>query len=197
MALSWLEGCASNAESAPQASLQSFPVASPERTDTFFERQYVAEIRAVRYAEVRSRIKGILESVNVDEGQAVKAGQMLFSISARDLQQDVVVARAAVVGAEAELAAAKLERDNAKYLLEKKVISETEVKIAESKVNTLKAKVDELKANTGRSRVELGFAQLKAPFDGIVNRIPHKDGSAISEDELLTTVTDTHEVLPP
>jgi membrane fusion protein, multidrug efflux system len=194
MALSLLEGCAGKAESAPQAALQSFPVASPERTDTFFEREYVAEIRAVRYAEVRSRIKGILESVNVDEGQTVKAGQTLFSISARDLKQDVLVARAATYGAEAELVAAKLERDNAKFLFEKKVVSETELKIAESKVNTLKAKVDESRANTGRSTIELGFAQLKAPFDGVVNRIPRKDGSAISEDDLLTTVTDTHEV---
>lgn len=194
MFLSLLEGCSSKAESAPQAPLQSFPVATPERTDTFVEREYVAEIRAFRYAEVRSRIKGILESVNVDEGQAVKAGQTLFSMSARDLKQDVLVARAAALGAEAELAAAKLERDNAKYLFEKKVVSETEVKIAESKVNTLKAKVDELRASTGRSSIELGFAQLKAPFDGVVNRIPRKDGSAISEDDLLTTVTDTKEV---
>ncbi len=194
VALALLGGCSKQAESSPQTPIQSFPVASPERTDTFFEREYVADIKAVRYAEVRSRIKGILESVSVDEGQTVKAGQTLFSISARDLKQDVVVARAAAAGAEAELAAAKLERDNAKYLLEKKVVSETELKIAESKVNTLKAKVDELKASTGRSSIELGFAQLKAPFDGVVNRIPRKDGSAISEDELLTTVTDTHEV---
>lgn len=194
MTLSLLVGCGGKVEAAAQAPLQNFPVASPERTDTFFEREYVAEIRAVRYAEVRSRIKGILESVSVDEGQTVKAGQTLFSISARDLQQDVLVARAATLGAEAELAAARLERDNAKFLLEKKVISEAEVAIAESKVNTLKAKVDELRANTGRSTIELGFAQLKAPFDGVVNRIPRKDGSAINEDDLLTTVTDTHEV---
>lgn len=194
LTISLLQGCASKAESAPQSAPQSFPVASPERTDTFFEREYVAEIRAIRHAEVRSRIKGILESVNVDEGQMVKAGQTLFSISAKDLKQDVVVSRAATLGAEAELAAAKLEQDNAKFLFEKKVVSETELKLAESKVNTLKAKVDELKATTGRSSIELGFAQLKAPFDGVVNRIPRKEGSSIGEDDLLTTVTDSHEV---
>lgn len=194
LTISPLQGCASKAESTPQSAPQSFPVASPERTDTFFEREYVAEIRAIRHAEVRSRIKGILESVNVDEGQMVKAGQTLFSITAKDLKQDVLVSRAATLGAEAELAAAKLEQDNAKFLFEKKVVSETELKLAESKVNTLKAKVDELKATTGRSSIELGFAQLKAPFDGVVNRIPRKDGSAISEDDLLTTVTDSREV---
>lgn len=194
MLLSLIGGCGGKAEPAAQAVPQSFPVAAPERTDTFFEREYVAEIRAIRYAEVRSRIKGILESVSVDEGQSVKAGQTLFSISARDLKQDVLVARAATHGAEAELASARLERDNTKFLFDKKFVSEAELALAESKVKTLKAKVDELKASTGRTTIELGFAQLKAPFDGVVNRIPRKDGSAIGEDELLTTITDTREV---
>lgn len=192
--LGLLGGCGSKVEAAAQTPLQNFPVASPERADTFFEREYVAEIRAIRYAEVRSRIKGILESVAVDEGQAVKAGQTLFSISARDLKQDVLVARAASLGAEAELAAARLERDNTKFLFDKKFVSEAELALADSKVKTLKAKVDELRASTGRSTIELGYAQIKAPFDGIVNRIPRKDGSAIGEDELLTTITDTREV---
>jgi membrane fusion protein (multidrug efflux system) len=90
--------------------------------------------------------------------------------------------------------AAQLEVQNTRLLQEKNVVSSAELAVAESKVQTLRAKVDESKANAERAAVELGYADVKAPFDGIVNRIPRKAGSAIAEDELLTTITDTREV---
>lgn len=171
-----------------------FAVALPEVKDTILEREYVAEIRAVRYAELRSRLKGILEKVLVDEGQAVKAGQTLFAVNARTLEQEVLVAKAAMLGARAELEAAQLELHHANLLREKNVVSPAEVALAESKVQTARAKVEEAKANADRAAVELDYAQIKAPFAGVVNRIPRKAGSAIAEDELLTTLTDTSEV---
>jgi RND family efflux transporter MFP subunit len=171
-----------------------FLVASPEVTNTSIERDYVAEIRAVRHAELRSRFKGVLETVSVDEGQPVKAGQTLFVVNARALKQELLVARAATLGAEAELKAAQLELQNTKLLQEKNVVSSAELALAESKVQTLRAKVEESKANAERALVERGYAEVKAPFAGVVNRIPHKAGSAVSEDELLTTITDTSEV---
>ncbi|MBL8916161.1 MAG: efflux RND transporter periplasmic adaptor subunit, partial [Archangium sp.] len=42
--------------------------------------------------------------------------------------------------------------------------------------------------------INLSYGQVRAPFDGVVNRIPRKVGAMVDEDELLTTLTDTHEV---
>jgi RND family efflux transporter MFP subunit len=177
-------------EAAPQ-----FAVAFPEVKDTVIEREYVADIRAARHAEIRSRFRGILEKVLVDEGQAVKAGQTLFAVNARALKQELLVARAVMLGAEAELKAAQLELQSTKLLQAKNVVSPAEVDLAESKVQTLRAKVEEAKANADRAATELGYAEIKAPFDGVVNRVPRKAGSAIAEDELLTTITDTSDVV--
>jgi membrane fusion protein (multidrug efflux system) len=186
-------GCSSKTSEAAEPPPQ-FPVATPTVKDTVVDRAYVAEIRAVRHAELRSRFKGILETVGIDEGQRVKAGQTLFTVNARALKQEVLVAKAATLGAEAELAAADLELKNTRLLQEKRVVSEAEVALSASKVQTLRAKVQEAKASAARAAVELGFAEVKAPFDGVINRVPHKAGSAIGEDELLTTLTDTSEV---
>src|SRR5690606_35541542 len=147
------------------------------------------EIRAVRYAELRSRLKGILEKVLVDEGQPVTAGQTLFVVNARALEQEVRVAKAAILGARAELEAAQLELHHTILLREKNVVSPAEVALAESKVQTSRAKLEEAKATANRAAAELGYAQIKAPFDGVVNRVPRREGSAIAEDELLTTLT--------
>jgi membrane fusion protein (multidrug efflux system) len=163
--------------------------------DTVIEREYVAEIRAARHAELRSRLKGVLDTVALDEGQKVKEGQRLFLVNARALKQEVLVAKAATLGASAEVKAAELDLQNTKMLQEKNVVSSAEVALAESKVQTARAKLEEARAREERAAVELTYAEIKAPFDGTINRVPRKAGSAIAEDELLTTITDASEVV--
>lgn len=194
-ALPWLSACASEAKSEPEPAVaEVFPVATPRVQDVVVERKYVAELRAVRYAEVRARVGGILEKVVADEGQAVRAGEPLFTINARHLMQGVTAAKATVVGAEAELRSAEIELQNTQLLFDEDVVSQAALDSVQAKVDALAAKVAEGKATVGRAETELGFAQIRAPFEGVLNRIPHKAGSAVAEGILLTTIADTSEV---
>lgn len=192
-----LAACRDGGErSAEAASARNvFPVAIPDVRDVTITREYVADVRAARHAEVRSRIAGIVETVSVDEGQAVERGQVLFTIHARARKQDLAIARAATAAAEAELQAARLELENTKLLADKNVVSAAELARARSKVDRLRAKVEEAKAATGRTAVELDRAEIRAPFDGVINRLPYKVGSAIDESSLLTTISDASEAL--
>ncbi len=187
-------GCGQSVASAAEDTPATFPLAQPTTSDVVIERAYVAEIRAARYAEVRTRLKGILEAVSVDEGQRVTAGQPLFTVNARTRKQEVLVARAAIHGVQAELRAAELDVENTRGLRDRNVVSAAELAVAQSKVEMLRAKLEEAKANAERAAAELAHAQITAPFEGMVNRIPRKAGSAVGEDELLTTLTDTREV---
>lgn len=188
--------CSRRGESAGEPSPRgAFPVAAPERRDVVIKHEYVADVRAARHAEVRSRITGIVESVSVDEGQPVKAGQKLFTINARARKQDLAVAKAAIAAIEAEVAAAQLEVENTQLLADKNVVSAAELARAKSKVQMLRAKVNEARAAAGRTAVELDRAEIRAPFDGVINRIPYKAGSAVEANAELTTISDTHEVV--
>lgn len=185
-----------NACQAPVAEVdkpEPFLVASPRRGGTF-EREYVGEVQAVQHVSLRARLKGYIEAIAVDEGQTVKAGQLILTISARELQQEVRKAHAAVESAAAELKTATIERDSTRMLAEKKVISGPEVELAESKVAALAARLEEAKANEGQASINLSYGQVRAPFDGVLNRLPRKAGSLVPEDELLTTITNTSEV---
>ncbi|MDP1828607.1 MAG: efflux RND transporter periplasmic adaptor subunit [Archangium sp.] len=185
------QSCRSSAQGVEVA--EAFPVASP-LVGSSFEREYVGQVQALQHLELRARLKGFIESVGVDEGQPVKAGQLLFSISARELQQEVKKAQAAVERAVADLEAAQVEQGNTKMLFEKKVVSEVELKVATSRVASLAAQLQEARAHEGQAAINLSFGQIRAPFDGVVNRIPRKAGSVVAEDELLTTMTNTDEV---
>lgn len=179
---------------APPPNLQEIPVGAPSVGATQ-ERTFVGKVQAVRYVEFRARHKGVVEQLGVDEGQPVRAGQLLFSISAKTLEQELRAARAAAEVAEAESRAAEVELGNVRLLAEKQVISNSELEQAVARQSALAAKVREARANADRAALELDLAQVEAPFPGVVNRLPKKVGSIVLEDELLTSLSDTSEVL--
>jgi RND family efflux transporter MFP subunit len=175
--------------------LSQFEIVQPTVLDTAYTREYVAEIIALQNVEVRARQKGFIESIHVDEGQRVSKGQILFTLSSRVLQQELLRAKATCQSTNAELKAAEIELANAQKLLDKNVISQTEYLMAEAKVESLRAKCEEAKSDEAQAQLRLSFTEIKAPFDGIINRIPNKTGSLIEEGELLTTITDNSSVL--
>lgn len=173
---------------------EKYKVTSPIVVDTVYTKEYVAEINALQNVEVRSRIKGFIESIFVDEGQTVSKGQILFTIGSKEYQQELTKAKAAKNSAIADLRYAEIELENAEKLLEKKIIGKTDYDLANAKADAAKAKVEEAKAEEAQANLNLSFAEIKAPFDGIINRIPNKTGSLIDEGTLLTTISNNEEV---
>jgi RND family efflux transporter MFP subunit len=173
---------------------ETFKVVSPRNTDTVYHDEYVAEIAAVQNVEVRTRIKGFIQTIHVDEGKTVVKGQKLFSINSTQHEQELQKAIAVLKNAVAELKLTEIELENVKKLLEKNIVSKSEVSLLETKVDALKAKVEEAEAHKSQVENALSFTEIRAPFDGIINRIPNKTGSLVEEGELLTTISNTKEV---
>jgi len=177
----------------PPSELEEYPVGSPS-IGASFSREFVGQVEAARYVEFRARHKGVVEQLGVDEGQRVRKGQLLFAISARELEQELAKAKAVVESASAELKAAQVEVRNSRLLVENKVLSAAELEVAEARLASLSAKDQEARASASQADINLSLARVHAPFSGVVNRIPRKVGSLVLEDELLTTLTDTSEV---
>jgi membrane fusion protein (multidrug efflux system) len=173
---------------------EEYRVVIPLVTTAIYEREHVGEIQATQRVELRARLKGVVESIAVDEGQQVRARQLLFTVSAREHQQEVNKAHAATASAAAELKSAQIEQGNMRMLLAKKIVAATEVALSESKVALLEAKLAEARAVESQAGINLGYARVHAPFDGVVNRLPKKVGSLVSEDDLLTSITNTNDV---
>jgi RND family efflux transporter MFP subunit len=174
--------------------IEEYLVASPTIQDTTFTKDYVADIQALKNVEIRSRVKGIIDKIHVDEGQFVKEGQLLFSISAQEYNDALVRAKAQLKNAQAELKSLQVELKNAKGLLAKAIISKSEVELAEAKVEAAEAKIDEMKSEVNTAQMNVSFTSVKAPFSGYINRIPNKMGSLIEEGTMLTTLSDNQEV---
>ncbi len=173
---------------------QKFQVTYPIAIDTSYYNDYVSDIHSIRNVEIRARVKGYIETIHVDEGKMVKKGQTLFSISNQEYKEDVLKAKANLKNAIAEAKAAELDLQNIKILVEKKVVSKTEMEMAQSKLDALNANIEEAQSHEVSALLKLSFTEIKAPFDGVIDRIPNKVGSLIDEGTLLTTLSDNEEV---
>ncbi len=187
-----LSACENNNQSNKKA--ESFPVTSVIKIDTSTFTDYVTEIHAIQNVEIRARVAGYLEKIFVDEGAQVKEGQILFSINNREYVEELAKAKALYKSAVADVDAAELEYKNVLQLAEKKIVSSTEVALAKNKLEAQKAKMDEAQAHQAYVQIKLSNTEIKAPFDGIINRIPHKIGSLIDEGTLLTSISEYDEV---
>ncbi|MGR8940351.1 MAG: efflux RND transporter periplasmic adaptor subunit [Gammaproteobacteria bacterium] len=174
--------------------VDSHQVVSPIVKDVTYSNEYVAEIHSVKNVEIRSKVKGYIEKNYVDEGQAVKKGQMLFELSTLEFEKELQKADAVYKNAIADLKAAEVELNNVKLLVAKNIVSKTELHVTQAKVEAMKADVEEARANKDKAALHIAFAHIKAPFDGVINRIPNKVGSLIQEGDMLTTISDNREV---
>ncbi len=177
-AVATFTGCASKKEEKSEAG--KFSVTSPLLMDTTFTKEYVAEIQSLQNIEIRAKVKGYIETINVDEAQHVSAGQTLFTIRPVEYKAELTKAKA-------EAKTAELEMQNVKKLADKNIVSQTELAMA-------MAKLDEAKAAEAIAELYVSYTEVKAPFDGTINRLQFKVGSLIDEGTLLTSLSNNKEV---
>ena len=94
---------------------------------------------------------------------------------------------AELLKAQAEQKQAEIELLNAKTLADKNIVSKNEQAVAQAKLQAAKAEV-------ALAKLHLSFTEIRAPFDGTIDRIPLKLGSLIDEGELLTSLSDNSQM---
>jgi membrane fusion protein (multidrug efflux system) len=158
----------------------NYTTTSPLKMDTSFVKEYVAQIQSIQNIEIRAKVKGFIERINVDEGQLVKEGQLLFTIRPREYEAELQKVKAQVRTAE-------LEMQNIKTLSDKGIVSKTELSLA-------MAKLDEARADEALAALYVSYTKITAPFSGIIDRLKFKVGSLIDEGTLLTSLSNNKEV---
>lgn len=169
-----LSACKKPQEAPPEP--HQIVVTKPQAKPVTITQQYVCQIHSQRHIKVKILDRGFLEEITIKEGQQVKKDDVLFKI--------VPVVYQAKLDAElAEQEVAKLELDYSQQLSAQKVVSMNEVLLH-------KAKLAQAKSKAALAQAELNFATVKAPFDGIIDRLYHQQGALIEEGGELTSLSD-------
>ena len=171
-----------------------------ERGD--IERIVVASgtIEPEQLVEVRPRISGIIEHFRVDEGDRVKAGQVVAQIERETLQAAVKEARAVVEEAQVERDHSLVELNRKVDLFERGVESKDILDQFRADSARSAARLERARATLERLDQELAYATITAPVDGLVLRRDLDPGAAaasvasVTGGTVLMTIADTSQM---
>lgn len=152
-------------------------------------RSFVGRIEAVEEVQIRARVQGFLEQREFEEGQPVKAGQVLYRIERAPFEAEVAQR-------EADLAAARAEAENAKVQLKRALELAAEQNIPQATVDerraaaaTAEARVKQAEAALRAAEINLGYTVITAPIDGKIGRSAYTPGNLVGPDSgVLATI---------
>lgn len=161
---------------------QAVPVQVAEVTadTTTITQNLPGRVVAIRTAEVRARVDGILEKRIFTEGEDVKKGQPLFQIDDRVMKANVAAAKADLSTAQAQQ---KLNQQTLKRyanLLKQGAVSKQEYDTYVAQSQQGAAMVEQAKAQLNKAQISLDYATVEAPISGRIGRALVTEGALVS-----------------
>ncbi|MFW5874643.1 MAG: efflux RND transporter periplasmic adaptor subunit [bacterium] len=179
-------------------------------------------VEPARQAQISARVTAAIEEIKVDEGDRVKAGDILAELDAKEVKHSIEAASARIEQAEAELAGNRAtvealeksrdywqaERKRALALAEKKALSESETEQTEERLSdilgrlsaareksrAIKKQIKALEKQKAELSARRNYYILKSPFDGVVTRRSADPGDMAAPSKNLFTVQDQSKV---
>jgi len=147
-------------------------------------------VQAVRTAEVRARVDGIVERRLYEEGSDVRAGAPLFRIDPRPLAATYAAARAALARAQATATNAQQVVNRYTPLVSQQAVSKQEYDAAVATARQSQADVAQARAQVDSARLNLDYASVTAPISGRVGRAEVTEGALVSASQatLMTRI---------
>lgn len=158
--------------------------------------QLPARVSAIKEAQVRPQITGILESRLFNEGDQVKKGDVLYQIDDTTYQATVNSAKAQLEKSLAAQSTTKKVEERYRDLLTKELISQQTYDDAHSAYLQAKADVAISKAALDAAEIELSYTKIKAPISGTVGMSEVSEGSLLTsgQSSYLTTIIQSDHV---
>lgn len=152
---------------------------------------YPATIKGVQDVEIRPKVSGFITKLCVKEGQAVKAGQLLFVIDNVTYAAAARQAAAAVNSAKAQLNTARLTYNNNLKLFKNNVIGSYELQSAKNSMEAAAAALAQAEASYVSAKENLSFCYVTSPASGVIGDLPYRVGALVSasSQQPLTTVS--------
>jgi membrane fusion protein, multidrug efflux system len=194
-ALALSTGCA-RAPQTPASAPQEVGVVRAHAQSVPLTRDLVGRLSALRTADVRARVAGILLKRLYKEGTEVREGQALFQIDPAPLKAALDAALAALAQAHANSTNAHVVAQRNRDLVPNGLVSRADTDNSEAAERSSAAQVQQAEANVETARINLGYATVTAPISGRSGQQRVTEGALVGQGEatLLTTVEQIDQV---
>lgn len=171
------------------ATIPTVTVVGATASDLAVTQELPGRVHAVRSAEVRARVAGIVKKRLFSEGMDVKQGQVLYQIDPAPFEAALDRASAEVQRTEALAADARSTLDRYTPLAKIEAVSQQDLATAQTTYKTALAHVAAAKADTKTSRLNLEYATVRAPISGRIGRSLVTEGALVGQGEPTALAT--------
>lgn len=183
-----IAGCNNNPQASAEASSTEAPAAAVSVLQVMpqaisLTENLPARVQALKVAEIRPQVGGIIEKVLFTQGAEVQAGQALFRINADIFQADVNSSKAALQKAQAEAARLKTQLERYQQLLPVNAISKQELNDIQAQHRQALADVAQMQAALSRQQLNLQYATVRAPISGRIGKLLVTEGALVSQND--------------
>ncbi len=171
-------------------------VAQPERRTVPITLNLTGTTRGVESVEVRARVRGFVQQKHVEDGQAVEAGDLLFTIDPREFKAEVAEAQAELESRSANLRLAEVNLERVRQSIEQRAASQIELDRAQAERDAAQAQVHLADARLTQAKLDLEFTQVRAPIDGRLGLRTVEVGQLVgaSEPTLMGTIVNDSQI---
>ncbi len=167
----------------------SVTVTTPQLRDLPIELTAQGHLVALNQVDVRPQIAGVIRSVDFHEGDAIHAGQLLFTLDDTEWVSQLRHAEANAAQVKAQLDDAVRAQDRAADLLKEKFISQSALDTAISKADSLKAQLKAANADIDNAHVQLARTRIASPLSGKAGALNVHPGSLAQPTSLIALVS--------
>jgi RND family efflux transporter MFP subunit len=144
-------------------------VALPVQQQVTRYREATGNTAAVNSTDLVARVAGFVQEINYQDGDQVKQGKLLFTIEPEPYKVKLDQAKAAQSGAEANLKQTQAAFERQQVLLSRQTSTQANYDQALAARDSSQSTLDQAKASTQIAQLNYEYAQVSAPFDGVVS----------------------------
>lgn len=144
-------------------------VQKPAARKVTIYRQFTGTTQASKRVDLVARVQGFLQQIDYTDGEKVEKDRILFRVERAPYETSLAIAEAAVAQQQAMLAQAEADLARQSALTQRQVTAEARLEDARAKRDSAAAALAQAMGQVDQARINLGYTEVKAPFDGIVS----------------------------
>lgn len=172
-------GCSESAD-LPQSSPVAVSVVTLETAEVRPSREFVARTAASAKADISARIEGEIREINFREGARVEKGQLLVRLEDTGISADLRKAEAELTASRAELQSATRNLERGEGVAEKGFLSAADLDKLRDRFSAAEGRLEAAEAAVEKAANNLGYTEIRAPFDGWVGKLNFDVGAVVS-----------------